>query len=167
MTILERKLSLNGLHGVEGGERLIFKRAAASDFSSMLNSIIINQNTPIQAAAQDSSDTACDCNETKKCMCESDTETKESSETKKTGLAACMDCSFRKSGQCAMWKKDDFDMFMGNSQDTPMAQGTPLLQKRLDFQPDFAAMSEAWLDYTNAYAYITKKQLGILEQTSQ
>lgn len=151
------------LNQAEGRNGQISKGVSIPGFSSVLNSIIADQN-PLTQENIKTSDTSCDCDKTKKCMCDSDDETTETDETKKTGIAACMDCPCRKAGECALWKgkEDIFDMLGGMSYNTSVDRGISLSHKQLDFRPDFVAMAETWLDYNNAYAYITKKQLGIL-----
>ncbi len=165
MIISELNLSPIYFNQVDARDRLITKELSASSFSSMLNSIILDQSISAQEdVAQKASGTSCDCDKTEKCMCDSDNEATEAAETKKTGLAACIECTCRKAGECALWngKEGTFDMLIGMSHNTSMDSGVSLSHNRLDFQPDFVAMAKVWLDYNNAYACITKKQLGIL-----
>lgn len=129
-----------------------------SNFTSMLNSMLVAQSVSIQEHVKD---TVHDCEETEKCKCDSDDET---AEMKKTGFAACMDCVGRKAGTCALWngKEGILDMLLAMSHDSSMDKDMFVAHKQVDFQPNVAAIDETWLDYNNAYAYITKKQLGIL-----
>ena len=128
---------------------------SASSFSSILNNIIVGQKVAVQKdIAQKSSDISCSCDKTKKCICDSDDKTNETVQTKKTGLAACMECSFRESGQCELWneKEDDFAMLTGTSHNTSIINPYRQPVLRTNFIPEIP------LDYNNAYAYVKRKK---------
>lgn len=151
---------------VEARGRQISNRVFVSNFSSMLNSIIVDQTVSSKEDVdQKASDTSCVCDKTKECKCVSDKETEEVSEAKETGIAACMDCSFRKSGQCDLWNGEDengaFDLFSVNSHNNVAQVGVTQLSD-LQTQLDIIAKASTDYDYTNVYTYVNKKQLGIL-----
>lgn len=151
---------LNQVGTKSGG---ITKEVSTLSFSTMLNGIIAEQNISMQEMEKEL-DTSCDCDEAKKCEHNSDDETAQAVETEKTGFVACIDCQCRKAGECALWngKEGIFDMLVGMYNDSSMDKGAALSHRHLDFQPDFTTIAKTMLDYNNAYAYITKKQLGIM-----
>ncbi|WP_031474296.1 hypothetical protein [Agathobaculum desmolans] len=165
MIISEPHLSSIYLNQVRASNALIAGKVPTSSFSAMLDSAIVNQSILTQeVAAQNSSDTSCDDEEVKKCKCERDDEV---TENKKTGLAACMDCVGRKAGTCALWngKEDMFDLLVSLSQNTSKDMSISLPHNQSYSQTDFVLMTQALLDYTNAYAYaggfVNRRNLGI------
>lgn len=156
MVISEPHLSSIYLNQVRASNALIAGKAPASSFSAMLDNAIVNQSILSQeVATQNLSDTSYDDEEVKKCKCESDDEANEVAENKKTGFAACMDCACRKAGNCALWngKEGMFDLLVSLSQNTSKDMSISLPHNQSYSQTDFVFMTQALLDYTNAYAY--------------
>ena len=80
----------------------------------------------------------------------------EVAESDKSGLAACMECPLRESGQCEHWngKEDDFGLLIGS---TLTAKNISLVHnvcsdEQSGIHPDLLTMAEVWLDYNGAYA---------------
>ena len=110
-------------------------------------------------------DTLCNCGDTEKCKCNRKDEMSEVAESDKSGLAACMECPLRESGQCEHWngKEDDFGLLIGS---TLTAKNISLVHnvcsdEQSGIHPDLLTMAEVWLDYNGAYASMDKKRLGI------
>ncbi len=151
------------LNQVGAKSGVITKGVSTPSFSAMLGSIIAEQNISTQEMAEEF-DTSCDCDETEKCKCDCADKEAEAVKTEKPDLMRCMDCVGRKAGTCTFWngKEGIFDMLVEMYNGTSMDKGVSLSHRQLDFQPDFTAIAKTLLDYNNAYAYITKKQLGIM-----
>lgn len=166
MKIPETYLNPTIFYQVEARGRQISNRVSVSNFSSMLNSIIVDQTISTnEDVDQKPPDASCDCDKTKKCKCDSDKETENASEAKKTGIAACMECPNRTNGQCDLWNDKDesgaFDLFSVNSHNNVAQVGVTQLSD-LQTQLHIIAKASTDYDYTNVYTYVNKKQLGIL-----
>ncbi|MEG0834938.1 MAG: hypothetical protein RR413_05785 [Christensenellaceae bacterium] len=166
MKIPETYLNPTNFYQVEARGRQISNRVSVSNFSSMLNSIIVDQTVSTKEDVdQKASDTSCDCDNAKKCKCASDKETEEVSEAKKTGIAACMECPNRTNGQCDLWNDKDesgaFNLFSANLHNNVAQVGVTQLSD-LQTQLDIIAKASTDYNYTNVYTYVNKKKFGIL-----
>ena len=133
---------------------------STSAFLPMLQFVLKNVDI-----SEKNADTLCNCGDTEKCKCNRKDEMSEVAESDKSGLAACMECPLRESGQCEHWngKEDDFGLLIGN---TLTAKNISLVHnvcsdEQSGIHPDLLTMADVWLDYNGAYASMDKKRLGI------
>lgn len=132
-------------------------------FSTLMQRIIDDKAVSTQeTATKKQTDSLCDCDKSKK-PCECDSDKAEVIESKKTGIAACMECPNRTNGQCAMWndENDDssFNLFSAISNNTVQANVVQILD--IQNHLDVIAKASSDYDYTNAYAYVKKKLMNV------
>lgn len=137
---------------------LIADDSSTSAFLPMLQFVLKNIDI-----SEKTLDTSCDCGNKEKCKCNSEDEMSEVTEPKKSGLAACMECPMRESGQCELWngKEDDFGLLIGTTSTTrsiSLAHDVSL-DEQSGIRPDLFPLTKVWLDYNGAYAYIDKKKI--------
>ena len=128
-------------------------------FSSLLEDIIADKTISTkESIEEEKSEISCDCDKDEvKCACDSEKDIKAILESEdKSGLDACMDCDYRKSGQCDLWNGEDgndpFAIITGSSRDNSTASGVAKLSD-VQANLDIMAMASLQFDYTNAYAY--------------
>ena len=145
--------------------RIMAKNGLNSDnlsdlsFSTLIKIIIDDKAVSAkESVEEEKSEISCDCDKDEvKCACDSEKDIKAILESEdKSGLDACMDCDYRKSGQCDLWNGEDgndpFAIITGSSRDNSTASGVAKLSD-VQANLDIMAMASLQFDYTNAYAY--------------